>query len=303
MNSKLPHFTALLFCLLVLSAGSQPSQPVIDASVTSTPAETAMPSSRQILTGARVLLSRQDSLSAKLRQQVDLFGHHLVGQGRYLQHGRGSDMRIRLELRLQTSDQVLSMLQVSDGRFLWTDRNTEGTTQIARVDLRLARRAIADTPPIAEGFPNAALPLGGLGGLLAAAEECFDFQPPELTTYRELEVYQLRGTWNAATKARFLARANNAKSLDQIGQQIPHSILLQLGRDDLFPYVVQYEALAAAGEGESTSQRVVRLEFYEVQPGAVVEGGDFVYSPGKGDFVDQTQLFIKRLKTQLKSAN
>ena len=91
----------------------------------------------QLLLQARTQLERRASVTARLRHQVSLDGRQLFGVGGYWQQGSGEDLRMRLEL--QIANQETSLLQVSNGRFLWTDQRLPAGRSITRLDLRKVR--------------------------------------------------------------------------------------------------------------------------------------------------------------------
>ena len=87
-------------------------------------------------------LVKQESLQAEIRQQVDLYGHHLVGVGRYRQFFVAGEQRLRLELKLQLGEQVSTLTQVTDGRHFWTRLDMPEETTLSRIDLRRVKEQV-----------------------------------------------------------------------------------------------------------------------------------------------------------------
>ncbi len=56
---------------------------------------------------ATAALAKDASIAARIRYQVEMFGHHLVGKGSYLQQGLGLERKMRLELETPIGDQSL----------------------------------------------------------------------------------------------------------------------------------------------------------------------------------------------------
>src|SRR5882724_6194775 len=54
-----------------------------------------------LLARSQQMLDQIGSLSAKIRNQVDLFDHQISGAGQYLQQGRGAQRLSRFELKSQ----------------------------------------------------------------------------------------------------------------------------------------------------------------------------------------------------------
>ena len=112
-----------------------------------------------ILRSAIGAIEARPSFSASVRHQVHLFDKHLFGSGSYQELRRGTVPMVRLELSIQIGDQVSSLLQVCDGKVLWTYRKLLDETTLTRIDAvrrraRCKRRSPprAGTPPRCPGW-------------------------------------------------------------------------------------------------------------------------------------------------------
>ena len=76
----------------------------------------------------------------------------------------------------------------------------------------------------------------------------------------------------------------------------PDEVLLYLGRDDMFPYRVEYRINGPREPtypGDSQPPAVVLvLEFYEVKVNSPVEPQLFSYTPGTARFIDETDAYL-----------
>src|SRR3990172_3788661 len=148
MKNKLPVLTATV----LLAAGgtfgyrsyqyrhesateSRPVAPVASASAAVTPSQPT--AGDKLLVEARTQLERRASVTARLRHQVSLEGRQLFGGGGYWQQGSGEELHMRLEM--QIANQQTGLLQISNGRFLWTDQRLPAGRSITRLDLRKVR--------------------------------------------------------------------------------------------------------------------------------------------------------------------
>ena len=163
MKYKLPILTAgLVLCLLAYygligpldlqllslrsSAESASDQGLVPT--TAGAGEQGGPPHGQWLVGRAVQsIVAQESLQAEIRQQVDLYGHHLVGAGRYRQFFFRGQQRLRLELKLQVADQGSSLTQVADGRHLWIRQDMPDGTTLSRIDLRRVAEEVWQQSP------------------------------------------------------------------------------------------------------------------------------------------------------------
>jgi hypothetical protein len=245
------------------------------------------------------------SISAKIRQRIDLFGQQLSGTGNYMQLGSGNDKLLRWELKIGAGEKVTSMQQVCDGRFLWDRRDLPEGPSLGRVDLKKYHAALAASsaaPPVDR--QAAWLGLGGLSKLLSGLAANFHFTPPRADQLGDVPVWVAYGTWRAERLAEQLPeqgeaiRAGRDIHWNKAPENLPASVLVVLGRDDLFPYRVEYRRpapRARAGEGGSVEKPIVTMELFEVRLGAPLDPLLFVYQPDNLEVADFTDAYLRRL--------
>ena len=81
--------------------------------------------------------------------------------------------------------------------------------------------------------------------------------------------------------------------LTSLPPRAPDSVIISLGRDDLFPFRVIYRRMADDG----SMVDVVKLELYEVRFNAPLEPEQFDYHSRK-KFHDETAQFIKSYRAR-----
>src|SRR5690348_3250870 len=131
MNSILPIFAMLAAALSILAGCGRSKDKDAGASAPAAASNTAamIPVTRadsaaqKLVHNAVANVDAHPTITGKIRHEVDLFGHQLIGSGTYLQQGRGPERRLRLELKLKVDDQQSSLQQVCDGNFLWTHQD------------------------------------------------------------------------------------------------------------------------------------------------------------------------------------
>jgi hypothetical protein len=246
------------------------------------------------------------SLSARMRTEVHLFDQRLVGSGTYIQ-GPAQQGSWRLELRIKTDNSVASLIQVCDGRQFWnyrqlSDRRNLEWVDAARVSAALARLGTdrpAGGPPMPV-VPTAGLGVGGGPRLLRSLDAGFDFRTVNEGRLERMPVWILAGTWKAEMLAEMLPEQRAAieegrpADLRKLAAHIPDRVTLFLGRDDLFPYRLEYHRdRPGEKEWESTvnpqhSQPVVTLEWFEVRFDVPLARDQFYYNPGDTKYDDVT---------------
>jgi hypothetical protein len=315
MNYKLPILSVVVVALVVAaSVRGQLPQTLTGKKVDSNSSTPATPPSRPtappmvdgndlVAQAARKLLSTP-GIEAKARQSVDIFGQRLVGSGHYLQLPHPSSPMLRLDLKMQVGDGVITLQQIADGNTFWIRRDQpDGGGSLSRVSLRRLRKVVNEKNLPAP--PSLWLALGGLPRLMDSLVHSFDFGPAEPIAIRQLPLWKVEGTWKPEVLAQLLAAqddtAPQSVDLEQLPAQLPHGVTLILGRDDvtpLFPYGVFYfrQKQAEAGQGRVTRRGLVSLELFEVRLRPDLTPRHFEYVPGDQEVEERTDEYIARLR-------
>ncbi len=307
MNSILPIFAGVVaWAAWSLAAHGQTALPLgTSAARDNAPANPAAESSSgdALLRHVIAAVDSQTSISAKVRQRIDLLGHPLIGSGIYLQQGRGPTRALRFDLNLQTGEKLASMQQISDGKELWISEEVGSHTRLSRVDMaRLARARPRSPLP-----PNAWLALGGLPKLLSGIEGSFQFGTVAESRLEDLPVWTIEGTWNRARLVQLLGdqkeaiEAGQPADLSKLAPNLPDRVVLHVGCDDFFPYRIEYWRAAPSSTAsdskavaESTGRMIVLMELYEVRLGATINPQEFAFKRGATKPLDRTQEFLDK---------
>jgi hypothetical protein len=322
MKSILPGLSALIWAMtaaVVIADDARP--PATDA-----------PAGDQLLTQVIAQLERRDNVVAHLRHQMSMDGRQLAGVGGYWQQGSGEDLRVRLELQV-TGAQETSLLQVSNGRFLWSDLKLPTGRSITRLDLRQLRsdslQAATELAAIQPGQatwspvrPELTAYAGGLSALLASFAESFTFLPPQAMRLKldpplvsesvSLPVFATVGCWKPARLTEMTAKVAGSKSgksrrAERLPSRVPQEVLLIVGQADLFPYRIEYRRSsntpAAAADAATTPYQLsavplLQLEFSDVSFDTPIAASQFDYSPGDTQWNDRTTEQLQKLRQQ-----
>jgi hypothetical protein len=308
MNSSLPRLTTVVILIAaaaIVAARARNKPAHGEAAATQVPQTSAFPATvgprissveqspspasvgDKLLVQVATQLNRRSSVSARLRHQVFIGDSPLYGVGSYWQQGSGSDLKVRLEL--QFAGQEASLLQVSNNRFLWIDRQLPTGRSLSRVDLRqvradpiLSARSAEELEPGEANWsavqPELIAHSGGLPSLLASLGENFSFLPPQAMRLAaqvpsdsqpaSIPVFAVVGHWRAEKLAALVGRGSepsgdrgdsktvdaHLSSLNSLPDRLPQEVLLIVGQGDLFPYRIEYRRLEtplAGGEGSS----------------------------------------------------
>ncbi len=251
-------------------------------------------------------LRRYRSLRATLRQQISLFGHTLVGSGEYYQMTQGRDLLLRMDLKIQLEDRASVFQQISDGRFLWRfshrpsiDELGSFQKQMSRIDLDVVKSAM----PLRSSTPSIDLAFGGLPHLLAQLDQNFQLEQVLSGTLHGVPVWMSSGGWRPAALARIAPDQSadeppNERVLIGLAEQIPHTVTVHFGKDDLFPYRVEFWRITSSRPSNAivvsaNSRRTVVLELFEVQFNIPIDVSKFERSSYDLPVVDATSAYLR----------
>ncbi|NUQ62464.1 MAG: hypothetical protein HUU20_08245 [Pirellulales bacterium] len=280
-----------------------------------TPEATAQLSGGGVLGHAIRLLETRGSISARVRQQIDLFGKQLVGAGTYLEQRSGASLRFRLELKIQLGDEASTLLEVCDGQYLWRYQRFHDEGKLSKIDVQRVLKVLEEAGQLGRLDTVDQWPaLGGLARLLRGLYANFDFhqaEPLQLSGGGLGEspgtvpflVWKLRGQWKPGKLADLLPdRAEDIRSgkpvdLAGLPSPLPEAVVIYLARDDLFPHRLEFyrSPPEKPGQGRGAPQPVVTIEFIQLNVNVPIDPSRFLYNPGNLDCLDQTADFLRKL--------
>lgn len=290
------------------------SSPAVPLGSAGSSAPTPAPQAPALFASVIAALDARQSIAARVRHRVDIFDHQLVGSGIYLQQAlaagasRGSDRLMRYDLKIQIEDQATSLLQICDGNSLWIHQDILGQVSLSQVNLLRVRAALnsQEWPGVAPGL--AWIMLGGLPKLMKNLGDWYQFTSVEEGRLERFPVWVLRGKLLDLRAAALLPEqreqilAGQPPDLERLAKHLPDRVVLMVGRDDLFPYRLEYWRLLP-GEKKPLSLRkpppvdrmLLAMELFEVQFDVPLDPRQFVYNPGELQKVDQTPMFLQLL--------
>lgn len=252
-------------------------------------------------------MERRPNVTAKLRHQSRFGNETLMGTGNFWQLGTGPQRTTRWEMQTQFADKAASYVQVFDGRYLWTDRKMPSGRQVHRLDVGNLKARLRSTTAISAGkagwedLLTSAEFRGGLSQMLADLLRRYHFEPPHATQLNGLPVEALIGRWRPEQFAQLC-------TIDGEGQpwpsQLPHHVLVLVGENNLFPYVIEYRRAADADLADSlvgikpTHDPLTRYEIFEVRFADAIDSTVFQFKPGDVDWSDETSLVFDRVIKQ-----
>lgn len=259
------------------------------------------------------MLAQRQSVAARIRSEVQLYKQHVVGSGTYIQ-GPPQPGTWRLEMRMQIEDAATSLVQVCDGQQLWIYRQASEQRVLERVDAAAVSAALLKKgpnpnpgQPAQPVAPNLGLGFGGLPRLLKMLSESFEFQAVNEGQLEGMPAWILVGTWQPSMLTVLLPdqkgaiEAGQGANLSKLSAHIPDRVTLYVGRDDLFPYRLEYhrdhpgEKEWEVVTPERRVQPIVKIEWYEVRFNLPLAREQFYFHPGDAKYEDVTKRYIEGL--------
>ncbi|HAN99302.1 MAG TPA: hypothetical protein DCQ98_18570 [Planctomycetaceae bacterium] len=245
-------------------------------------------------------LETLDGLEVELRQEIDLYATHVIGDGRYLQRGAGGE-QTRIDMVYSAGgEKVADVQQIDNGRFLLTRYRTPTRSELTRVDLEYARAELGYDPVALD--PGHFGPGAGLLALVRSFGHEFEFSPPRQESWQGQTVWFVTGHWKRERlKARFGIEAGEGEG-DRLSERVPlplpTHIELVIGSDPqlpFFPYRIDFLRRDSSGDRPMTS-RIGRLEMHQIRHRIVPAEIDFQPTPTEEVVSDETAAFVARHK-------
>ena len=275
-----------------------------DSEVSAEPSEGQM-----LIRQAEATLQRHYTVSAQITQKAQILGHEVIGSGAYCEQRSNQGLRFRLELNVQTGDDKLAsgLLQVCDGRYLWNYRKLRGSESLYSVDYALVQQRLEEkgieNVRILDNWPG----LGGLPKLLRAFDKAFVFDKPQgVELQDDFPAWKVEGRWRPEMLARAVPGHKEAieqgrgVDLEDLPQHLPNSVILFLGKEDLFPYSIFYYRLDGNSDEVKASpndQQMARINMTNVRFNQQIHAAQFVYKPGL-KYEDKTEQMLEKLGLQ-----
>ncbi len=270
--------------------------------------KTEKPSDRppDLLNQAIRLVEGRRSISAKVWQRAELFGKQLEGSGIYLEQRSEEGLQLRLELKFPLDGEPCVLLQVCNGRYLWRYEKFGAVAKLERIDTWRVLQALEERGPFSD---EASLPpwpgWGGIPRLLRALQRNFDFSPPQAAELPGgFPTLRLEGQWKSDRLAALYpgspvaAGQGRAGDREALPPQAPHDVLVYLGRDDLFPYRIEFRSSSQSNShSDQTGRDPIRavMELREVVFNVPIAREQFHYDPGTLEYTEQTDRFLESL--------
>ncbi|MGD9127061.1 MAG: hypothetical protein PVH19_06750 [Planctomycetia bacterium] len=258
-------------------------------------------------------IERCNAIQGEITYLTNLLGHQINGKGTYAELRSRRIPYFRLELKIPLDDKMGILAKVCDGRYLWSYCKVLDHEELEQIDMDRVQEALEEKQGNQPGsrFPNtpsafAAIGEGGIANMLRQLKKNFLFDTPTESKLDRMPILRLEGTWSRRNLTKFLPdqkediKQGKTPDLSKLPAHIPDRVVISLGRQNLFPYRIEYlrtdrakSKNSAAGQG---GESLMTIYFHNVQFTPEINESYFDYRPGELEPVDKTHDYIKRLK-------
>ncbi len=262
-----------------------------------------LPEGQDLLAAAIESLEENEAVRASVRHETTLLGRRVVGRGVYLEQQASPWRRVRLELSTQMGEKAGSLVQLCDGRYLWTYDSLAPQPRVEKVDLARVAEALDDGRQPEDLVDLSTVPtFYGLPKLLKALSRRFAFgraAPGRWGPARQ-PVWRVEGQWiaqqatvdteHAADRGSSGAAPVRGPALPPL---VPDTVVVLLDQQNLFPLRIEFRWTREAALGKDAA---VVVDLFDVKLDVPIDSTRFSYSPGNLEVVDQTRQAIGRLR-------
>ena len=242
------------------------------------------------------------ALACKLYQRSQAFDQQVIVSGEYKSSGIGTG-QFRYNARVSAGETTFDMVQVSDGRLMFTQIGLDEPPR--RVNLDSVRQALGNAIHHASERPdvNFYLAVGGHPELLRSLYHRYFWYKAIARSINGVEVWQLEGRVRT-DPPKFAGNTPFdicSMAKPQPGSSLPTEVRLTLGRSAAaayFPYMVEYfqRIKNVDGRPDTTELRSV-LEHLELTHSVTIVDKDFIYKVQDGvkSIEDETKDYLPNI--------
>jgi len=208
------------------------------------------------------------SVTCKIRQRQTLLDKQLISIGTYAHAGQGSG-QLKMHVRLAADERINTLVQVSDGRVLYSTLHIGGVSNRSRVDLYRIREYLGPITTASLEDPVIAmyLAVGGQAELLRKLVQQYKWTHVQTGRLEDVDVWWLSGELATEPPAvRALSEIDQLLFSHNNSGLLPTKVRIALGKGEPFPlwlYQVEYAREESLAGIKSATRLSVLMEFTE----------------------------------------
>ena len=275
----------------------------------------------KIVADAISTLSKQSSIKADLRESVAIGTRRFIATGKYAQSGEN---QVRISLEIQPLEKTVavsdedgkkkaskkkkdsdtansSILQVSDGKILWTQLTIGGKAEIQRKDIQEIAKAVAEMAEAGKANNRWTSPeqmmsdlgIGGVPALLVSMQKRMVFQGSREQEIDGKPFLVVQGRWNEEQLKSFGAKAGDDDPI--LANYLPEYVRLFFEKKTLVPRRIMF-LKRHPDRKQRFARPMVTLDLMNVELNHAIDPDQFRFSADVPNQKDVTEDVIKMIK-------
>ena len=245
---------------------------------------------------ARLAYNGQMVVAASMREETKVYGRHFIGVGEYMEKIDNAKRYLRMEMNYSCDNVRYGVQFIADGAkdLFWISKNVGSGKELYHVNGFKVNAQTANPELVAsiDGIPITPVSLAGIPFILFQIEKNYAFTSCSVVQDNQTKIpyYVVVGAWKPERfPIQDLVSDNNIK-WDAVPPEIPDTVKVYFGLNDLFPYRIYYYRNV-----NGTQTLISKLNFYDVSFDVRLNIKQFGFSPSDSIMsVDITDRYLKK---------
>lgn len=264
-----------------------------DSSSVAVPKGQACPDPTSLIRSARLAYNGQLVVAASMREETLVHGQHFIGVGEYMEKIDNAQRYLRMEMNYSCDNVRYGVKYIADGAKVWISKNVGSGKELYHVNGFKVNAQTANPELVAsiDGIPITPISLAGIPYILFQIEKYYNFSSCTLIQDNQTKAlyYVIVGTWKPEQFPIKDLVSDNVINWKNVPPEVPDSIKVYFGVNDLFPYRIYYHRNV-----KGKQCLISKLNFYDVSFDVRLNIKQFSYSPSNSiSSVDITNHYLK----------
>ena len=245
---------------------------------------------------ARLAYNGQMVVAASMREETKVYDRHFIGIGEYMEKIDNAKRYLRMEMNYSCDNVRYSVQYIADGAkdLFWISKNVGSGKELYHVNGFKVNAQTANPELVAsiDGIPITPVSLAGIPFILFQIEKNYSFSSCSVVQDRQTNApyYVVVGEWKPERFPIQDLVSDNVIKWDSVPPEIPDTVKVYFGVNDLFPYKIYYYRNV---KGKQTL--ISKLNFYDVSFDVRLNTKQFGFSPSDSIMsVDITDRYLKQ---------
>ncbi len=252
----------------------------------------------EMFRSARLAYNGQMVVAASMREETLVLKRHVIGVGEYMEKIDNGKRFLRMEMNYSCDNVRHSVKYIEDGVMdkFWISKNIGNRSELYNVDIFKINDQSANPELVTsiDGIPIMPVALAGIPFILYQIEKNFAFS--SCSTIQDPQTnerfYMVVGAWKPERFPIQDSVSENVIKWDSVPPEIPDTVKVYFGVNDLFPYRINYYR-----DSKGSQTLISKLNFFSVSFDVRLNPKQFSFSPSddSNTSIDITDRYLKTI--------